>query len=111
MRVDGPRVEAAGVSDDTATASPANHWKRRAKTAPIPRDQAARQGEITRLAFLLLGRERAIEFLNTEHAELGGRPLALATESAAGHASVEAELARMTCRAAEPDRDGLAGPE
>jgi hypothetical protein len=96
-----------------ATASPANHWKRRPKTAPIPRDHAARQGEITRLAFLLLGREAAIAFLNTDHAALGGRPLALATASAAGHASVEAELGRMTCRAPGVDetaREGLTLP-
>jgi len=99
------------MTDDNATASPASHWKRRAKTAPIPRDQAARQGEITRLAFLLLGRERAIEFLNTDHTTLGGRPLALATASAEGHASVEAELGRMTCRPAEPGGEGQAGPE
>jgi hypothetical protein len=90
---------------DATAASPASHWKRRPKTTPIPRDQARRQGEITRLAFLLLGRERAIDFLNTDHAALGGRPLALATASAAGHASVEAELGRMTFR----DPDGLLG--
>jgi hypothetical protein len=101
------------MTDEAATASPASHWKRRPKTAPIPRDQAARQGEITRLAFLLLGRERAIAFLNTDHPALGGRPLALATATPAGHASVEAELGRMTCRAPradEQDRHGLARP-
>lgn len=86
------------MSDDAAIASPASHWKRRPKTVPIPRDQAARQGAITTLAFLVLGRERAIAFLNDEHAALGGRPLALATASAAGHASVEAELGRMKFR-------------
>lgn len=75
-----------------------NPWRRRPKVAPIPPEQAARQGEISRLAFLLLGREQAIEFLNSEHAELGGRPLDLATASAAGHASVEAELARLKYR-------------
>ena len=101
------------MSDAAGMASPANHWKRRPKTVPIPRDQAARQGEITRLAFLLLGRERAIAFLNTDHPALGGRPLALATATPAGHASVEAELGRMTCRAPradEQDRRGLARP-
>lgn len=101
------------MTDEAATASPASHWKRRPKTAPIPRDHAARQGEITRLAFLLLGRERAITFLNTDHAALGGRPLALATASPAGHASVEAELGRMTCRASLADEVGceaIAGP-
>ena len=94
----------AAHPEATGSASPASHWKRRGrgpKSAPIPRDQAARQGAITSLAFLVLGRERAIAFLNADHAALGGRPLALATESAAGHASVEAELGRMTVR--EPD--------
>jgi hypothetical protein len=86
------------MSDAAGMASPASHWKRRPKTVPIPRDQAARQGEITRLAFLLLGREQAIAFLNSDHPALGGRPLALATASADGHASVEAELGRMTFR-------------
>ena len=86
------------MTDQPGTAAPASQWKRRPKTAPIPRDQAARQGQITALAFLMLGRERAIAFLNDDHAELGGRPLALATASAAGHADVEAELGRMTCR-------------
>lgn len=76
-----------------------NPWGRRPKSHPIPRDQASRQGAITQLAFLLLGRERAIEFLNTDHVGLGGRPLALATQSAAGQASVEAELRLMTGRA------------
>jgi hypothetical protein len=90
------------MTDEAATASPGSHWKRRPKTVPIPRDQAQRQGEITRLAFLLLGRERAIAFLNTDHDTLGGRPLALATASAAGHMSVEAELGRMTFR--DPDQ-------
>ena len=101
------------MTDEVAAASPASHWKRRPKTAPIPRDHAARQGEITRLAFLLLGRERAIAFLNTDHTGLGGRPLALATASPAGHASVEAELGRMTCRAPRADeasRDALPRP-
>jgi len=80
-------------------ASPASHWRRRKSNAtPIPRDQAARQGAITQLAFLLLGREWAIEFLNTDHAALGGRPLALATESAAGQALVEAEIGRLVYR-------------
>ena len=59
---------------------------------------ARRQGDITRLAFVLLGREAAIEFLNSENAELGGRPLDLAIASESGCASVEAELGRMTCR-------------
>lgn len=80
-----------------------NHWRRRPKTAPIAPEQAVRQGEITSLAFLLLGREQAIDFLNREHAGLGARPLALATASDAGRDSVEAELGRMKFRPAAPD--------
>ena len=86
------------MSPEQSEASPAAHWRRRPKTAPIPRDQAVRQGDITRSAFLLLGREQAIAFLNTDHAGLGGRPLALATQSAAGWRSVEAELRRLAAR-------------
>lgn len=74
-------------------------WRRRRpKAVPIPQAEAARQGAITQIAFLLLGREPAIAFLNTVHEGLGGRPLALATASAEGRAAVEAELARMTYR-------------
>jgi hypothetical protein len=83
-----------------ASASPASHWKRRSKAPSIAPDHAKRQGEITNLAFLLLGRERAIAFLNAEHAQLGGRPLALATASAEGRSLVEAELGRMCFRPA-----------
>ena len=66
---------------------------------------ARRQGDITRLAFVLLGREAAIEFLNSENAELGGRPLDLAIASESGCAVVEAELGRLTCRPAKPKGD------
>ena len=58
-------------------------------------DSARRQGDITRLAFQLLGREQAIAFLNGANAELGARPLDLATASALGCASVEAALGRL----------------
>jgi uncharacterized protein (DUF2384 family) len=82
------------MTDGAGTASPRAHWKRRPKTPALPRDQAVRQGEITRLAFLVLGRERAIAFLNSDHPTLGGRPLDLATGSDAGRDSVETELGR-----------------
>ncbi|WP_241233664.1 antitoxin Xre/MbcA/ParS toxin-binding domain-containing protein [Altericroceibacterium xinjiangense] len=71
---------------------------RKTKAPKMAPDCARRQGEITRLAFLLLGREKAIAFLNTEHLGLGARPLDLATASAAGQASVEAELGQVSCR-------------
>ena len=87
------------MTDQAPAASPSAHWKRRPKTPALPQDQAARQGEITRLAFLLLGREQAIAFLNTEHRTLGGRPLDLATLSEEGRNSVEAELGRLSFQA------------
>lgn len=91
--------EDAGAT--SGSAAPASHWKRRArgpKIAPIARDEARRQGSVTTLAFLVLGRERAIAFLNDEHPALGGRPLALATASVDGLARVEAEIGRMAYR-------------
>ena len=94
-------VEAAPSDASPSEASPRAHWKRRPRAAPIPREEAARQGAITQLAFLTLGREAAIEFLNSAHEGLGGRPLALATASAAGRDEVEAELSRMSYREAD----------
>ncbi|WP_126175285.1 antitoxin Xre/MbcA/ParS toxin-binding domain-containing protein [Tsuneonella rigui] len=61
----------------------------------MPADEAARQGDIASLAFRILGKDAAIVFLNTEHDALGGRPIALATQSKAGEAIVRAELARL----------------
>jgi len=92
------------MSDAATSASPASHWRRRPRGNPLEADQAVRQGEITRLAFLVLGKEGAIAFLNTDHPSLGGRPLALAIASPEGRDGVEAELGRMSFRqpAADP---------
>lgn len=92
------------MTDQAAVASPRAHWTRRSRAVAIPRDHAARQGAITQLAFLLLGREAAIAFLNTPHIGLGGRPLDLATASDEGRNSVEAEIGRMTYVGAGPGR-------
>lgn len=77
----------------------------------LAKDHARRQGEITRLAFLLLGREAAIAFLNTAHAQLGGRPLDLATASDQGRNSVEAELDRLAYAATGDARTTQQGIE
>lgn len=62
-----------------------NNFFRKQRT-PLPRDDAQRQGDISQLAFLTMGgRDPAVAFLNTENAELGGRPLAIATSSAEGY--------------------------
>ena len=68
---------------------------RRSNAQRLPPADARRQGEITQLAFLLLGRDAAIAFLNTAHAGLGARPLDLAIASDEGRNSVEAELGRL----------------
>jgi uncharacterized protein (DUF2384 family) len=69
---------------------------RRSKAPRLDPDKARRQGDITRLAFLVLGREGAMDFLNSANAGLGGRPLDLAIASAEGRDLVEAALGRMT---------------
>jgi len=88
--VNGPAEE--------SVSRPAMMRFRRSRAPGLTPDKARRQGEITQLALLLLGRDRAITFLNSDNPELGARPLDLATESAAGWASVEAALGRMAFR-------------
>src|SRR5690242_6492400 len=84
------------MSDEARPSSPSAHWqRRRTKTTPISQDEAGRQGDITRLAFLTLGKDGAINFLTTENKHVGGRPIAVATQSADGEALVRAELARL----------------
>ena len=80
---------APAPADEAAPAKTrSNRFFRPSRTA-LPRDDARRQGDISQLAFLTMGgRDPAIAFLNTENAELGGRPLALATASAEGYEQV-----------------------
>lgn len=84
-------------------------WGKRGHRPQLPPGFARRQGEITRLAFLLLGRETAIAFLNTAHAKLGGRPLDLATASDHGRNNVESEIGRLAF-AAQRDAQMLMQP-
>ena len=59
-----------------------------------------RQGDITRLAFSLLGgRDGAMAFLNDANDELGGRPIDLAIASDEGFARVQQEIARRAALA------------
>lgn len=44
------------------------------------------------MAMMLLGREAAIEFMNTRDKRLGGRPIDLAVESDEGRSRVEIAL-------------------
>ena len=71
---------------------------RKSNAPRLAPDSARRQGDITRLALLLLGRDAAMGFLNSVNSELRARPLDLAIASESGCAAVETELARLTCR-------------
>ena len=95
------------ATDDTATpARTRSNSFFRQKRTPLAHEDARRQGDISQLAFLTMGgRDPAIAFLNTENAELGGRPLALATASAEGYEQVATAI-----RAWTPDADAARDP-
>lgn len=77
----------------TPVRSPTNVFRHKRKFAPLPPQEARRQGAISALAFQLLGgRDPAMDFLNSDNAPLGGRPITIATQSDAGYASVELEI-------------------
>jgi uncharacterized protein (DUF2384 family) len=85
----------SAADEETSPARKGVMHFRKSNAQRLPPEEARRQGEISQLAFLLLGREAAIAFLNTEHAGLGGRPLDLAIASDEGRNTVEAELGRL----------------
>ena len=89
MTTDSPTdTEIEAQADAPPAKARSNSFFRKQRT-PLPRDDARRQGDISQLAFLTMGgRDAAIAFLNTDNAELGGRPLALATASAEGYEQV-----------------------
>jgi uncharacterized protein (DUF2384 family) len=93
--VDPKQPESEQPAEEATPARKGMMRFRKSNAQRLPPEDARRQGEITQLAFLLLGREAAIEFLNTEHDGLGGRPLDLAIASEEGRNSVEAEIGRM----------------
>lgn len=62
----------------------------------LDREQAERQGRVSRLAFdALRDPKKVIAFLNTHDEALGGRPIDLAVESVEGLQKVEAALAAI----------------
>lgn len=81
-------------ADTSIRARTNNHFRK--NRTPLARDDAKRQGDISQLAFLTMGgRDPAVEFLNSDNAQLGGRPLALATASAEGYEQVAAAIRAM----------------
>ena len=76
--------------------------KFRAAGPRLSPDAARRQGEVTNLAFMLLGgRDAAIEFLNNPDGRLGGRPIDVAIASAEGAALVSHAIERMSRQSAK----------
>ncbi|AMG74883.1 MULTISPECIES: hypothetical protein [Sphingopyxis] len=75
-----------------ASSRPVRHFHK--YRSPLSLDHARRQGDISQLAYLVMGgRDPAIAFLNGENVVLGGRPLAIATASPEGYVQV-AEIIR-----------------
>jgi hypothetical protein len=67
---------------------------RKARVA-MPVDAATRQGRAAMFAWEVLSDGEAVRlFLNTHDADLGGRPIDIATASTAGLAQVEAAVTR-----------------
>lgn len=79
------------MSDDEQTAAPQKRpfFKSRHGAPKLSQDRALRQGQVTHLAFSLLGgRDPAVAFLNTFSQSLGGRPLDVAMANDEGLTSV-----------------------
>ncbi|WP_093020363.1 hypothetical protein [Sphingobium sp. YR768] len=62
----------------------------------LPADQAQRQGRITLSAWDALGREAALQFLNSHDDALDGRPLDVATASADGFEAIQLAITART---------------
>lgn len=75
---------------------------RRNKPFRLTATASRRQGETTRMAIMVLGREAAIEFMNTHDEALGGRPIDLAIASDEGRVRVELALYECSHPSGEP---------
>lgn len=69
---------------NTETGPRAKLFRKRFDMPRLLPEAQERQGRISTEAFLALGRDEALRFLNTPDAALGGRPLEIATASAGG---------------------------
>jgi len=92
-----PIIAAERASDDGAAAPRVRgedertgpRQKKGAKEPGLSAEQARRQSDVTRAAFVVLGQREAIAFLNGHREDLGGRPLDVAIGSAEGFSAVE----------------------
>ena len=85
--------------NDTVEETPAPRFGKmnfkRSNRPKLAIDAVRRQGAITRLALETLGKDDAIAYLNAERAQIGGKPLDLATSTEDGYKSVERDLVAM----------------
>ena len=97
-----PQAETAPADSAPSNRSPGRKmFTRRTARVAMPVEAATRQGRVATLAWEAFGNgEAARAFLNTHDAELGARPIDLATESAAGLTTVEATIAALSGRTA-----------
>lgn len=85
---------------ETPSDKPNPYFRNRKAGPKLSRDEARRQGDITNLAFTMLGgRAAAIGFLNEFHAELDGFPLTIAVSSSEGFELVQAAIQRQSAAA------------
>lgn len=85
-------VQLSALATATSAKDRSGRFFRKSRT-PLPPGDARRQGDISQLAFLMMGgRDPAIAFLNSDNKELGGRPLAVATASPEGYERVAAAI-------------------
>ncbi len=88
---DTPDAEASGEQREARIQKPRRNNFRKAGPKLTP-EAAARQGAVTTLAFKVLGRDRAIAFLNGHHEDLAGRPIDIVVESSEGASRVTAAI-------------------
>lgn len=84
-----PVAETAEVAAETPQPIRKRQFRTAAMKSKLSADEANRQGLAVRKAFEVMGRDEARAFLNEPDEALGGRPLDVATASAAGMAAVE----------------------
>lgn len=71
-------------------------FRKRYDVVRLSHEEAARQGRAAKLAFEHMPQPgAAVQFLNTHHDSLGGRPIDLAVASAEGLEAVEALIAAV----------------
>jgi len=88
-------VTEATAGQTVRPASPEAEWRRRKPKTRIDKDVAQRQGSLSTIAFLTLGKEGALAFLNTDNREVGGKPIEIGSNSAEGAARVREVLRGM----------------